>query len=252
MHPQWLAEPLPAIALVCAVLGYSTLLVYHVTSGFAIVTDIQNKQESYRDAGHDDGGDLVSEVYPDNLGQLLLSSARLVGGAIEERENAAEYLLDPTVLGAARAGRAGRGESLAGRSGWCSRCWWRCRCRQPSTASIARSWTADSDAARPVIVRVDRAGRRRRSAGRLAGLGRPPRSGPADGLPLRRRPNRGTGPADPRRGAAGGAARGSAGRFLRKASRTVSATSITWRRCGCSRLLAAATRTCSSTQCSSR
>jgi hypothetical protein len=116
MRRGWLRTRWPAVAVACVILGYSTLLVYHVTSGFEIVNDIRNKEASYRDAGHDDG-DGVRAVYPGNLGQLGLSTARLIGGAVEDREDAAEYLSDPWVwvptalamVGLLAAVRAGAG-----------------------------------------------------------------------------------------------------------------------------------------------
>jgi hypothetical protein len=117
MHRQWLRTRWPAIAVACAILGYSTLLVYHVTSGFEIVNDIRNKEASYRDAGHDEGGGLTA-VYPGNLGQLGLSTARLIGGAVEDRENAAEYLADPWVWVPTALALIGLAVALRARAGW--------------------------------------------------------------------------------------------------------------------------------------
>jgi hypothetical protein len=117
MHRQWLRTRWPAIAVACAILGYSTLLVYHVTSGFEIVNDIRNKEASYRDAGHDEGGGLTA-VYPGNLGQLGLSTTRLIGGAVEDRENAAEYLADPWVWVPTALALIGLAVALRARAGW--------------------------------------------------------------------------------------------------------------------------------------
>ena len=121
MRRGWLGR-WPAVALAMALLGYSSLLVYHVTSGFEIVRDIQAKEASYRDAGHDDGSDFLRQVYPGNLGQLLLSSTRLISGAIEDREDAAEFLRDPWVLVPSLVALAGLGLSLTrqmrARTGW--------------------------------------------------------------------------------------------------------------------------------------
>ena len=118
VHRQWLRTRWPAIALALAVLGYGTLLVYHVTSGFEIVADIRNKEARYRDAGHDDDSSVVQEVYPGNLGQLLLSSTRLISGAIEDREDAQEYLLDPWVLVPALLALAGLAVAARARAWW--------------------------------------------------------------------------------------------------------------------------------------
>lgn len=117
LRRQWLRTRWPAIAVACAILGYSTLLVYHVTSGFEIVKDIRNKEASYRDAGHDNGGG-VATVYPGNLGQLGLSTARLIGGAVEDREDAAEYLSDPWVWVPTALALAGLVVAARARAGW--------------------------------------------------------------------------------------------------------------------------------------
>lgn len=116
-HRRWLRTRWPAVAVALAIVGYSTLLVYHVTSGFEIIADIQKKEAGYRDAGHDDGGSL-RDVYPGNLGQLLLSSSRLVSGAIEEREDAAEFLTDPWVTVPALLALAGLAVMVRARAGW--------------------------------------------------------------------------------------------------------------------------------------
>jgi hypothetical protein len=117
MRRRWLRTRWPAVAVACAILGYSTLLIYHVTSGFEIVNDIRNKEASYRDAGHDDGAGLTA-VYPGNLGQLLLSTARLIGGAVEDRENAAEYLSDPWIWVPTALALVGLVGASRARAGW--------------------------------------------------------------------------------------------------------------------------------------
>jgi hypothetical protein len=118
MRPRWLRTRWPAIPLAAAVLGYSTLLIYHVTSGFEIIRDIQDKQGRYLDAGHDVDTGPRSALYPTNLGALLLSSARLMSGTLDEREGPADFLDDPWVL--APAGLALVGLALGVRQ----RAWW--------------------------------------------------------------------------------------------------------------------------------
>jgi MFS family permease len=118
MRRDWLRTRWPAIALALVVVGYSTLLVYHLTSHFAVVADVQGKQARYLDADHDAGEDDSHGVYLSNLDQLLLSTARMVSGAIEDRETPADYLTDPTVL--APVGLALAGLLVAARR----RSWW--------------------------------------------------------------------------------------------------------------------------------
>jgi len=118
VRPAWLRTRWPAIALALVLVGYSSLLVYHLTSHFEVLSDIQDKQARYLDAEDDSGTDTRGEAYPVNLGRLLLSSARLVSGTIEEREGPADFLTDPWVL--APAGLALAGLVVAARQ----RAWW--------------------------------------------------------------------------------------------------------------------------------
>jgi 4-amino-4-deoxy-L-arabinose transferase-like glycosyltransferase len=115
---QWLRTRWPALALAMAVLGYSTLLVYHETSGFEIVTDIQQKQSRYLDVGHGAESTSVAEVYPDNLQQLLVSTARLLGGMLEDRERISDYLLDPWVFAPSAVALAGLVVAIRRRASW--------------------------------------------------------------------------------------------------------------------------------------
>src|SRR5581483_5540254 len=114
----WLRTRWLAVALGMVLLGYSTLLAYHVTSGFEIVADIQAKQSRYLDAGHDVETGPRTALYPTNLGALLLSSARLMSSTLDEREEPADFLLDPWVL--APAALALLGLAIAARR----RAWW--------------------------------------------------------------------------------------------------------------------------------
>ena len=118
MRREWLRTRWPAIALACAILGYSSLLVYHVTSGFAIVADIQDKQGRYLDAGHDVPSGPTTAIYPSNLGALLLSSARLMSGTLDEREGPADFLDDPWVLAPAALALVGLAVAAQRRAWW--------------------------------------------------------------------------------------------------------------------------------------
>src|SRR5262249_7490465 len=54
-RPAWLRTRWPYLALAGLLLGYSTLLLYHLQSRFVVVSDVQSKQERYLDADVDDG-----------------------------------------------------------------------------------------------------------------------------------------------------------------------------------------------------
>ena len=98
VRPSWLRTRWPYLALALVVVGYSTLLLYHIQTGFAVVSDIESKQDDYLH-----GGVEVEEVgdrgiYLTNLASLSISLARMASGEINEREENAEYLTDPWVL----------------------------------------------------------------------------------------------------------------------------------------------------------
>jgi hypothetical protein len=118
MRPAWLRTRWPAIAVGMAVLGYSTLLAYHVSSGFEIISDIQTKQGRYLDAGHDVETGPRTALYPSNLGALLLSSARLMSGTLDEREEPADFLDDPWVLAPAALALVGLAVGVHRRAWW--------------------------------------------------------------------------------------------------------------------------------------
>jgi hypothetical protein len=97
-RPAWLRTRWPYLALVLVVVGYSTLLANHVRTGFAVVADIESKQDDYLNGGEavDDAAD--RGVYLTNLATLSVSLARMASGEINERGTRADYLSDPWVL----------------------------------------------------------------------------------------------------------------------------------------------------------
>jgi 4-amino-4-deoxy-L-arabinose transferase-like glycosyltransferase len=117
-RPGWLRTRWPAVALALVVVGYGSLLAYHLTSRFEIVADVQSKQERYLDADDDAGEEVAHGVYLNNLEQVTLATTRLVSGAIAERPTRADYLLDPWVV--ATVGLALGGLVVAARR----RQWW--------------------------------------------------------------------------------------------------------------------------------
>jgi hypothetical protein len=97
-RPAWLRTRWPYLALLLVVVGYSTLLANHIRTGFAVVADIEGKQDQYLDGG--DGVDEGTErgIYVTNLATLSVSLARMASGEINERGSKAAYLADPWVL----------------------------------------------------------------------------------------------------------------------------------------------------------
>lgn len=98
MRPTWLKTRWPYIGLALVAVGYSTLLIYHVQTGFAVIGDIQGKQQHYRDGGADVDEFSDDHVYLKNLSQLTISLSRMASGEINERESNDEYLKDPWVV----------------------------------------------------------------------------------------------------------------------------------------------------------
>jgi hypothetical protein len=118
MRPAWLRTRWPMLAVALVVVGYSSLLYYHVSTRFAIVADVESKQERYLDADEDAGESASRGVYLNNLTQLGLSSVRLVGGALEDRERPSAYLADPWLAGTAAMVLAGLALAAWRRSWW--------------------------------------------------------------------------------------------------------------------------------------
>jgi hypothetical protein len=101
--------------LVLLVIGYSTLLVHHIRTDFAVISDIEGKQGQYLDGGEDVEDSTDRGIYLTNLANLSVSLARMASGEINDRDAKANYLADPwllsypalAVLGALLAARRG-------------------------------------------------------------------------------------------------------------------------------------------------
>lgn len=99
VRPAWLRTRWPYLALALVVVGYSTLLAYHIQSGFAVVSDVQGKQEEYLYGAEDVEEDAAERgIYLTNLANLSVSLARMASGEINERETTTDYLADPWIL----------------------------------------------------------------------------------------------------------------------------------------------------------
>lgn len=82
----------------CATIGYSTLLMYHVQTRFAVIADVRAKQARYLDADVDPGEHSDRGSYLNNLEQLSASLARLASGELSEGSSATTFLGDPRVM----------------------------------------------------------------------------------------------------------------------------------------------------------
>jgi len=118
MRRGWLRTRWPVVAVALVVVGYSSLLVYHVTSRFEIIGDVESKQARYLDADVDAGETSDRGVYVNNLEQLGLSTVRMVGGALTDREGPADYLRDPWVLAPLALASAGLALGVWRRQWW--------------------------------------------------------------------------------------------------------------------------------------
>lgn len=98
VRPAWLRTRWPYVALALVAVGYSTLLANHVRTGFAVVSDIEGKQEQYLEGGEEAGDAADRGLYLANLATLSVSLARMASGEINERSARADYLSDPWVL----------------------------------------------------------------------------------------------------------------------------------------------------------
>lgn len=114
-RPAWLRSRWLALALLGVLLGYSTLLAYHLQTRFAVVADIQSKQARYLDVEASDAQPAGPAIYVRNLQLLALSLTRLTSGALAERDAVSDYLKDPWVVGYPLAAAAGL--ALAARRG---------------------------------------------------------------------------------------------------------------------------------------
>jgi hypothetical protein len=98
VRPAWLRTRWPYVALALVVVGYSTLLANHVQTGFAVVADIETKQDEYFEGGAERGEATDRGLYLTNLANLSVSLARMASGEINDRSTRTEYLADPWVL----------------------------------------------------------------------------------------------------------------------------------------------------------
>jgi hypothetical protein len=115
---DWLRTRWPVVAVALVLVGYSSLLVYHVTSRFEIIEDVESKQARYLDADVDAGEASERGVYVNNLEQLGLATARMVSGALEDRATTGSYLRDPWVLAPMVLALAGLAVAVRRRQWW--------------------------------------------------------------------------------------------------------------------------------------
>lgn len=92
-RPQWLRTPWPYVsALICLAL-VSNLLVFNVLTGFETIRRTGVVQDAYATARSP-----IAASFVDNAQSMGVTALRILGGAIEIRENPSDYATDPVVL----------------------------------------------------------------------------------------------------------------------------------------------------------
>jgi 4-amino-4-deoxy-L-arabinose transferase-like glycosyltransferase len=87
-----LKTPWPWLALAAFLLGYANMVAYNVASGLDSLRTAQRIQTEY---GTDQQ---AASGYGPTAAAMALLLARIVGGAVDQRESVAAYLLDPGVV----------------------------------------------------------------------------------------------------------------------------------------------------------
>jgi 4-amino-4-deoxy-L-arabinose transferase-like glycosyltransferase len=82
----------PWLAVVAFLVGYANMLVYNAETGFDSLRTAQRMQTEY---GTDQQ---ATSGYAATAGSMLLLLARIVGGAVDQRDSTAAYLADPAVV----------------------------------------------------------------------------------------------------------------------------------------------------------
>ena len=93
--------PWPWLAVLAFLIGYANVLLYNAEQGFESLRSAQRIQAEY---AHDEQ---AASGYMPTAGAMLLLLARIVGGAVDQRESVTAYLADPGVLTVAGLAVAG-------------------------------------------------------------------------------------------------------------------------------------------------
>lgn len=93
--------PWPWLAVLAFLIGYANVLIFNAEQGFESLRSAQRIQAEY---AHDQQ---AASGYLPTAGAMLLLLARIVGGAVDQRESVAAYLADPGVLTVAGLAVAG-------------------------------------------------------------------------------------------------------------------------------------------------
>ena len=94
IRPLW-RTPWPYLAVAAFALGYGNVLAYNVETGFESLRSAERIRAEYALDQSASGGSLG---YLPTLGTMLLLLARVLGGAIDQRNGAVDYLADPVVM----------------------------------------------------------------------------------------------------------------------------------------------------------
>jgi hypothetical protein len=96
---RWLRTPWPYLGLALFLVGYANVVLYNWETGFESIRSAQRIRAEYAQDQQATIG------YLPTLGALLLLLARILGGAVDQRGGAGDYLAEPAViLGSALAG----------------------------------------------------------------------------------------------------------------------------------------------------
>jgi 4-amino-4-deoxy-L-arabinose transferase-like glycosyltransferase len=87
-----LRSPWPWLAVLAFLVGYANMVVYNAETGFDSLRSAQRIQTEY---GTDQQ---AASGYAATAGSMLLLLARILGGAVDQRESTAAYLADPAVV----------------------------------------------------------------------------------------------------------------------------------------------------------
>jgi hypothetical protein len=96
-------RPWPWLAVAAFLVGYANVLVYNAEQGFESLRSAQRIQSEYAQDQE------ASLGYAPVAGDMLLLLARILGGAIDQRDSVTAYLLDPGVLAVSGLAVAGVG-----------------------------------------------------------------------------------------------------------------------------------------------
>jgi 4-amino-4-deoxy-L-arabinose transferase-like glycosyltransferase len=104
---RWLRTPWPYAAALLFLLAYSPMIAYNIQTGGQSVRHATYTANERPDYARNRPTTLTPEVYLDRQGDYWLMSYQTLGGALDGRDGAADYLRDPFLLATAGLALAG-------------------------------------------------------------------------------------------------------------------------------------------------